>query len=153
MEDAMSNNLTIILAILGSGLLSTFIVIVNDWVKSIFNEKKEKEIGIFKIREAIHKEFLKNIDFIYKNIDYLSENEKLRKKHNFFKTYRMMFLYSEDIEMKKINKMLDIVRDNKEADSNSMIQKKNKIAESFLVLRRHIVKNTKLTKEDFRHIA
>jgi len=152
MENNISNNLTIILAIIGSGLLSTFIVVINDWIKYIFSIKKENNKEIFRVREVIHKEFLKNIDFIYEN-DYLSKSDRLKKKHNFLKTYRLMFLYSEDEEVKKINEMVGVMIDNVETDDNLMTQKKNKIAESFLALRKHVVKDTKLTKKDFRHIT
>jgi len=64
-----------------------------------------------------------------------------------------MFLYSEDEEVKKINEMVGVMIDNVETDDNLMTQKKNKIAESFLALRKHVVKDTKLTKKDFRHIT
>lgn len=142
----------IVLAIIGSGVISTFIVITNDWIKYLFSKKEEKNKEIFRVREIIHKEFLKNIDFIYRN-DYLSTDEQLRKRHNFLKTYRLMFLYSEDDEIKRVNIMLDAITDNVEKDDDLMIQKKDKIAKTFLALRKHVIENTELSEKHFRHIT
>lgn len=146
------DNSTIVLAIIGSGILSTFIVIINDWIKYLFSKRGEKDKEIFRIRETIHKEFLKNIDFIYKN-DYLSSDEQLKKRHNFLKTYRLMFLYSADKEVKRVNIMLDAIADDAEKDDNLMVQKKDKIAKTFLALRKHVIENTELSEKDFRHIT
>lgn len=142
----------IVLAILGSGLLSTFIVVLNDWIKSIYEIKKSTQKELYRIREDIHKEFLKNIDFIYK-AEYITSEEQQRKRHNFLKTYRMLFLYAQDEEVLKINNMLDSIVDYPVADTNEIKEKKFKIADSFLIFRKHIVKDTKLTKEDYRHIV
>ena len=141
-----------IIAIFASGFLSTIIIVVNDWAKDYFNTKKEKEKELYKIRETVRKEFLRNIDFIYKT-NYLSEDERRKKKYNFLKTYRMMFLYLNDEEVKQINTMIDSIVEIKEEDDDLMKQKKKKIARSFLIFRKHVVNNTGLTEEDFKHIA
>jgi len=150
--DIANSTTQIVLAIIGSGIISTFIVIANDWIKYLFDKRSEKNKEIFRVRETIHKEFLKNMDFIYKN-DYLPESDLLRKRHNFLKTYRMMFLYSEDDEIKRVNIMLDAITSVDQKDDVLMIQKKDKIATTFLTLRRHIVNDTNLSKEDFKHIT
>lgn len=142
----------IIIAIIGSGLLSTFIVIINDWIKFSYEKKKEAQKSLFRIREEIHREFLKNIDFIY-NVDYLSENEQLRKKHNFLKTYRTLYLYGTDEEVRKVNKMIKAIITQPAEDLVEMEAKKLKIAESFLTLRTHVIPDTELTVADFVHIA
>jgi hypothetical protein len=142
----------IILAIFGSGILSTFIAVLSDWVKRWVDTVSNETASLYKTREEIHKEFLKNIDFIYK-ADYLTEEEKLKKRHNFLKTYRSLFLYASDNEVKSVNGMLDSIVDYELNEPKEMQEKKDKIGNGFIVLRKHVLPKTKLTSKDFRHLS
>ena len=143
---------TIVLAIIGSGLLSTIITLVIGWIKDIWEEERQEKKRLFKIKENAYKEVMKNIDFVYRGIDLKSE-EILKKKNNFLQNYRLMFLYSEDEIIKEINNVLDVLVSSWPSDDEEMKEKKNKIARSMIILRKQIVTNTKLTEKDFKHIT
>lgn len=141
----------ILLAIISSGILSTLLTIIIGWTKDVWEEKRQEKKRLFKIREDTYKEVLKNIDFIYQGID-LTKEEIFKKKNNFLQNYRLMFLYSGDEIIKEVNNILDILAYSCLSDSEEMTKKKNKIACSMIILRKQIITNTKLTKEDFKHV-
>ena len=143
---------TIVLAIIGSGLLSTIITLAIGWIKDIWEEERQEKKRLFKIKENAYKEVMKNIDFVYQGVDLKSE-DILKKKNNFLQNYRLMFLYSEDEIIKEINNVLDVLVSSWPSDDEEMKEKKNKIARSMIILRKQIVTNTKLTEKDFKHIT
>ncbi len=143
---------TLVLAIVGSGLLSTLITLAIGWMKDIWEGKRQEKKRLFKIKEDAYREVVKNIDFVYQGID-LNSEEILKKKDNFLQNYRLMFLYCEDDIIKEINDVLDALVSSWPEDNEEMKEKKNRIARSMIVLRKQVVKDTTLTEKDFKHVA
>lgn len=151
-EYSMENiNLTIVIAIIGSGFLSTIIVIGNDWIKSVIVDRQNEKKEIHKIKKDIYNEIVDNMDFLYRDTN-LTDEDLNEKKQNFLKAYRMMFLYSEDEVVKSTNKMLSELSESP-TDDDAMTKKKKKISGGLLILRKHINKNTKLAEVDFMHFS
>ena len=117
---------TIVLAIIGSGLLSTIITLAIGWIKDIWEEERQEKKRLFKIKENAYKEVMKNIDFVYQGVDLKSE-DILKKKNNFLQNYRLMFLYSEDEIIKEINNVLDVLVSSWPNDDEEMKEKKIKL--------------------------
>ncbi|KKS55830.1 MAG: hypothetical protein UV20_C0021G0011 [Candidatus Magasanikbacteria bacterium GW2011_GWA2_42_32] len=61
-------------------------------------------------------------------------------------------LHAPDNVIYGINNILDIMTSDRPTDTQEMIEKKLKIAESMLVLRKQFISGTKFKKEDFKHI-
>lgn len=150
--ETFNSILPILLAIVGSGFLSTIIVVANDWVKDYLQVRKEEQKRMFEIKEEIYQAVIKNIDFIYQQANF-SQEEVNQKKKIFFENYRLMFLYSDDGTVKKINDTLNTLTTFRPADTTEMKEKKEKIASGFLALKKHFIKNTKLIPSDFLHIS
>ena len=143
---------TITLAIISSGVLSAIITQIINHLRDIKLEDRQEKKRLFKIKEDVYKEIIKDIDFIYKRAD-LSPEHILKKKNNFLQNYRLMFLYSEDEVIKAINNLLDVLVILPTNDTEEMKKKKNKITCGMITLRRQIVIKTKLTEKDFQHIT
>jgi len=152
MDTINVNESTILLAIISSGLLSTVIVFVGTWIKDALTKRGQEKERLFKIKENAYREVLKNIDFIYSGVN-LSSEDIMKKKNDFLLNYRLMFLYSSDEIIIEINNILDTLTLVPVVDTKEMAEKKRKIAHSMVILRRQLVKNTKLTDDDFRHVT
>ena len=146
------NELTILLAIISSGLLSTVIVFIGNWIKDIWTKKEQEKKRLLRIRENAYKGVLENIDFIYRGVN-LTKKDITKKKNDFLLNYRLMFLYSNDEIIIEVNNILDTLTLVPVVDTKEMAEKKRKIAHGMVVLRRQLVKNTKLADDDFRHIT
>lgn len=143
---------TITLAIISSGVLSAIITQIINHLRDIKLEDRQEKKRLFRIKEDVYKEIIKDIDFIYIRTDLLPEYI-LKKKNNFLQNYRLMFLYSEDEVIKAINNLLDVLVIFPTNDTEEMKKKKNKIACGMIALRKQIVIKTKLTEKDFQHIT
>jgi len=152
MDTINVNESTILLAIISSGLLSTVIVFVGTWIKDVLTKREQEKERLFKIRENAYREVLKNIDFIYSGVN-LSSEDIMKKKNDFLLNYRLMFLYSSDEIIIEINNILDTLTLVPVVDTKEMAEKKRKIAHSMVILRRQLVKDTRLTEDDFRHVT
>ena len=64
-----------------------------------------------------------------------------------------MFLYSSDEIIIEINNILDMLTLVPVVDTKEMAEKKRKVAHSMVILRRQLVKDTRLTEDDFRHVT
>ena len=152
MDTINVNESTILLAIISSGLLSTVIVFVGTWIKDVLTKREQEKERLFKIRENAYREVLKNIDFIYSGVN-LSSEDIMKKKNDFLLNYRLMFLYSSDEIIIEINNILDTLTLVPVVDTKEMAEKKRKIAHSMVILRRQLIKDTRITEDDFRHVT
>ena len=152
MDTINVNESTILLAIISSGLLSTVIVFVGTWIKDVLTKREQEKERLFKIRENAYREVLKNIDFIYSGVN-LSSEDIMKKKNDFLLNYRLMFLYSSDEIIIEINNILDTLTLVPVVDIKEMAEKKKKIAHSMVILRRQLIKDTRITEDDFRHVT
>ncbi|OIP75445.1 MAG: hypothetical protein AUK06_01785 [Parcubacteria group bacterium CG2_30_36_18] len=152
MDTINVNESTILLAIISSGLLSTVIVFVGTWIKDVLTKREQEKERLFKIRENAYREVLKNIDFIYSGVN-LSSEDIMKKKNDFLLNYRLMFLYSSDEIIIEINNILDTLTLVPVVDIKEMAEKKRKIAHSMVILRRQLIKDTRITEDDFRHVT
>jgi hypothetical protein len=138
---------TIITIILGSSTTTIFL----GWLKEIYFDKREEKRKRLQIQEESYRDLMKCIDFIYKKDT--DPEETKEKKEKFLKNYRLLFLHAPDKVVKGINNFLDVMTENEPIDSPEMKDKKSKIADSMIILRKQIVNNTKLTNDDFRHVT
>ncbi len=121
------------------------------WLKDIYFNRTRRKEERFRIQEEAYRQLMQDINFIYKNTE-ADSDEVFNKKKRFIENYRLIFLHAPDDVIYGINNFLDIMTSDRLVDTQEMIEKKLKIAESMLVLRKQFIAGTKLKKEDFKHI-
>ena len=137
----------IITIILGSSATTVFL----GWLKEIYFDKREEKRKRLQVQEESYRDLMECIDFIYKKN--MSPEETKEKKEKFLKNYRLLFLHAPDEIIKGINNFLDVMTESRPDDSSEMKDKKAKIANSMIILRKQVVNNTELTNDDFKHVV
>lgn len=143
-----------LLAILSSSSISVIISLIVGWLKDAWVEGKSEEKRIQKIKEDSYKEVMRNVDFVY-NRPNLDRNIIEKKRNDFLLNYRLMFLYSSDEVVKEINNLIDIMTiwPTVAAVTSEMQEKRKKLGQAMIVLRRQVLPKTKLTADDFLHVT
>lgn len=115
------------------------------WLKDIYFNRTRRKEERFKIQEEAYRQLMQDINFIYRDVE-SDLAEVSNKKKRFIENYRLIFLHAPDDVIYGINNFLDVMTLDRLADTEEMIEKKLKIAESMLILRKQFIARTKLKK-------
>lgn len=145
-------NNSVFIAIISSGLLSTALIIFNEWIRRSKDIQERKNQNMYHRQIDIYDAIVGNLDFMYRSAE-LPDDIRIMKRNNFLKAYRLAYLYVSDSMIDEINKMVDVLIDKSATDDDVGIKRKKAIASVLLKIRKYHYSDTKAKKEDFRYIS